>query len=199
MSVRPGLPRTADAGDLSSVAADVKGLLDDGRRDAAAERFGDIVRQWQGRANRLAYYYLGNAADADDAVQDAFVKVYGHMTTFRPELSFDAWFTRILVNTCLDRLRARRAAGSWVDLEGAGPLESREPSAERALISASAWRSVADAVRALPPRQREAFILCHVQQASPKEAAAALGMNHATFRVHLFRALRKLRGVLGAR
>jgi RNA polymerase sigma-70 factor (ECF subfamily) len=181
------------------VAAEIKEHLDAGRREAAAERFGDIVRQWQGRANRLAYYYLGNAADADDAVQDAFVKVYGHMTTFRPELSFDAWFTRILVNTCLDRLRARRAAGAWVELDGAGSLQSREPSAERALVSAAAWQSVAKAVRALPPRQREAFILCHVHDASPKEAAAALGMNHATFRVHLFRALRKLRGVLGAR
>ena len=90
------------------VAAEVKAHLDAGRREAAAERFGELVGLVQRRAVRLAYYYLANAADADDAVQDAFVKVYSHMTSYRSDQPFEAWFTRILVNTCLDRLKARR-------------------------------------------------------------------------------------------
>jgi len=77
-------------------------------------------------------------------------------------------------------------------------MASPEPSPERRLLAQSAWRTVAAAVHALPERQREAFVLCHVHDASPGEAAEALGMNPATLRVHLFRALRKLRAVLGA-
>lgn len=189
--------------DASAVAADVKALLEAGRREDAAERFGDLVALWQRRAVRLACYYLGNAADADEAVQDAFVKVYAHMTTFRADLAFDAWFTRILVNTCLDRLKSRKRTPGAApgDVQAADALEtmaSREPSPERRLLGESAWRSVADAVRSLPARQREAFVLCHLEEASPRDAAEILGMNAATLRVHLFRALRKLRGVLGA-
>lgn len=189
--------------DASAVAGDVKALLEAGRRDEAAERFGDLVTIWQRRAVRLAYYYLANAADADEAVQDAFVKVYAHMTSFRADLPFDAWFSRILVNTCLDRLKGRRrtpGAGPG-DVQAADALDamaSHEPSPERRLLAESAWQSVAAAVRDLPARQREAFVLCHLEEASPRDAAEVLGMNAATVRVHLFRALRKLRGVLGA-
>lgn len=200
MSVRPGSERvSAPPGQTSAAAADVQRLLDAGRRDEAAERFGDLVQLWQGRAVRLAYYYLGHAGDADEAVQDAFVKAYTHLSTYRPDLAFDAWFTRILVNTCLDRLKARRSgSAALVHLDDAGAVASGEPSIERRLTAAASWRAVAAAVRALPDRQREAFILCHVHEATPAEAADALGMNPATFRVHLFRALRKVRSVLGA-
>lgn len=205
MTGMPSAPQRAlvTTDDASAVAADVKGLLEGGRRDEAAERFGDLVALWQRRAVRLAYYYLGNAADADEVVQDAFVKVYAHMTSFRADLPFDAWFTRILVNTCLDRLKSRRRTpgAAPADVQAADALDampSHEPSPERRLLASSAWESVADAVRALPARQREAFVLCHLEEASPRDAAEALGMNAATVRVHLFRALRKLRGVLGA-
>jgi RNA polymerase sigma-70 factor, ECF subfamily len=193
-------PATDDA---SAVAADVKALLEAGRRDQAAERFGDLVGLWQRRAVRLACYYLGNAADADEAVQDAFVKVFAHMTSFRVDQPFDAWFTRILVNTCLDRLKSRRRTpgASPADVQAGDVLDampSHEPSAERRLLAESSWRAVTDAVRALPDRQREVFMLCHLEEASPRDAAETLGMNAATLRVHLFRALRRLRGVLGA-
>ena len=205
MTGMPSSPQRASVttDDASAVAGDVKALLEAGRRDEAAERFGDLVSIWQRRAVRLAYYYLANAADADEAVQDAFVKVYAHMTSFRADLPFDAWFTRILVNTCLDRLKGRRrtpGAGP-ADVQAADALDampSHEPSPERRLLAESAWQSVAAAVRSLPARQREAFVLCHLEEASPRDAAEALGMNAATVRVHLFRALRKLRGVLGA-
>ena len=205
MTGMPSAPTRAAAtsDDASAVAADVKGLLEAGHREAAAERFGDLVGLWQRRALRLAHYYLGNAADADEVVQDAFVKVYAHMTSFRADLPFDAWFTRILVNTCLDRLKSRKRTpgASPADVLADDALRAvpgHEPSPERRLLAESAWRAVSEAVRALPARQRDAFVLCHLEEASPRDAAEILGMNAATLRVHLFRALRKLRGVLGA-
>lgn len=193
------------APDPASVAAEVKALLDDGRRDEAADRFGVLVGTWQRRALRLAFHYLGNAADADDAVQDAFVKLFAHMTTYRADLSFDAWFTRILVNTCLDQLKARRRLPSWSgglhdsawDLADA--LPSAEPSAERRMLARDRWRAVADAVGRLPARQRDVFMLTHLDEQPPQAIAHILGMNAATVRVHLFRALRRLRSVLGER
>jgi RNA polymerase sigma-70 factor (ECF subfamily) len=135
-------------------------------------------------------------------VQDAFVKVYAHMTSFQADLPFDAWFTRILVNTCLDRLKSRRRTPGASPADVLAPtldtMPSHEPSPERRLLATSSWRAVTDAVRALPDRQRDVFVLCHLEEASPRDAAETLGMNAATVRVHLFRALRKLRGVLGA-
>lgn len=192
--------------DTSALAADVKRLLDAGDHEAAAERFGDLVRLWQRRALRLALHYLGNAADADDAVQDAFVKLYGHMTSYRADSPFDAWFTRILVNACLDRAKARSRARRWFlpaggdDAAQPGALETAVaagPSPERRLLVAAKWTELAAAVRTLPTRQRDVFLLCHLDQQAPSDVAAALGMSPATVRVHLFRALRKLRAALG--
>ena len=72
-----------------------------------------------------------------------------------------------------------------------------EASNERRLLAMERWAQVAKAVAGLPNRQRLVFTLCHLDERSPAEISAATGMSQATVRVHLFRALRKLRGVLG--
>lgn len=191
--------------DPAVLAAEVKGLLEAGRRDEAADRFGRLVEAWQRRALRVALHYLGNPADADDAVQDAFVKLYAHMTAYRADLSFDAWFTRILVNTCLDHLKARRRLPSWSGAlhtsaaDVAEALPSHEPSAERRLAARDRWRALTAAVEHLPERQRDVFVLTHLDDQPPHAIAQVLGMSPATVRVHLFRALRRLRSVLGDR
>ncbi len=193
---------TGPAPDPAALAAEVKALLGAGRRDEASQCFGQLVALCQRRALRLAFHYLGNAADADDAVQDAFVKLYAHMTTYRPDLSFDAWFARIVVNTCLDQLKARRRLPAWSAglhepaWDVAASLPTHEPSAERRMLALDAWRAVLDGVRRLPARQREVFVLTHLDEQPPQAIAQALGMSPATVRVHLFRALRRLRAVL---
>ena len=68
----------------------------------------------QRRASRIAFHYLRDAAEADEAVQDAFVKAYSHLSTFREELPFEVWFTRILINGCLDRIKARTRRERWL-------------------------------------------------------------------------------------
>ena len=72
-----------------------------------------------------------------------------------------------------------------------------EASNERRLLARERWAQVTRAVADLPNRQRLVFTLCHLDGRSPAEISAATGMSQATVRVHLFRALRKLRGVLG--
>lgn len=174
---------------------------------AAREAFADLVASYQRQAMRLALYLLRDAAEADEAVQDTFVKVFTHITSYREDLPFEAWFTRILANTCRDRQKARRrrerwevigfdrgdGAGSAVDLAhapGLGP--------EEALLVSERQRELMGAIDALPRRQRDILLLCHVEGHSPREAGEIAGLTESTVRVHLFRALRKLRGALEA-
>jgi RNA polymerase sigma-70 factor (ECF subfamily) len=197
----PDATRTSPA---STLAAEIKSLVEGGRRDEARERFGALVALLQRRALRIAFQYLRDAADADEAVQDAFVKVFLHIEQYRSDLSFDVWFTRILVNAALDRLKARGRQQRWIshstDDENGRPVEqvpATDASHERHLLGRERWQQVQQAVAALPDRQRLVFTLCHLDEQTPAEISAATGMSQATVRVHLFRALRKLRGVLG--
>jgi RNA polymerase sigma-70 factor (ECF subfamily) len=188
----------------SETAAAVKALVAAGNREAARERFADLVALQQRRAVRIAYHYLRDAHDADEAVQDAFFKVFTHITTYREDLPFEVWFTRILVNGCLDIRKARARRQRWVlplaSQPDALPPEpvAPQPGPEARLISTERARQVAAAVERLPDRQRTVFTLCHVAEQSTSDVSQALGVSEATVRVHLFRAVRKLRTLLAA-
>jgi RNA polymerase sigma-70 factor (ECF subfamily) len=189
----------------SAVAAEIKALVLAGEREAARDRFGSLVALLQRRALRIAYHYLRDAADADEAVQDAFVKVFLHIEQYREELSFDVWFMRILVNACLDRLKSRTRQQRWIaapldDAHDERPVEqaaATAPSTEHELLARERWNEVLNAVATLPERQRLVFTLSHLDERTAAEISEATGMSPATVRVHLFRAIRKLRAKLG--
>jgi hypothetical protein len=105
------IDRTKSGG--SEDARRVKALVLSGEMDRAHEAFADLVAAHQRQASRLALYLLRDVSDADEAVQDTFVKVFTHITSYREDLSFEAWFTRILANTCRDRKKARRRRERW--------------------------------------------------------------------------------------
>ena len=186
----------------SELAGAIKALVVAGNRDAARERFADLVASQQRRAIRIAYHYLRDAHDADEAVQDAFVKVFTHITSYREELPFEVWFTRILVNGCLDMRKARARRLRWaVPMSMPGDAPPPEPvaphdSVEDRLVSAERTREISAAVDQLPDRHRTVFTLCHIGEQSTAEVSQALGLSEATVRVHLFRAVRKLRTLL---
>ena len=185
----------------SDIAAAVKALILAGDREAAREKFSDLVATQQRRAVRIAYHYLRDAYDADEAVQDAFVKVFTHITTYREDLPFEVWFTRILVNACLDIGKARARRLRWVmpvsaqGDHGPDPV-ALQPGPEARLISSERAGQIAAAIEQLPDRQRAVFTLCHVAEQSTSDVSAALGVSEATVRVHLFRAIRRLRKLL---
>jgi RNA polymerase sigma-70 factor, ECF subfamily len=186
----------------SVVAGEIKALVVAGQRDAARDRFADLVVLQQRRAVRIAYHYLGDAYDADEAVQDAFLKVFTHITTYREELPFEVWFSRILVNGCLDLRKSRARRLRWSlpmsPAPDAVPIEppTPDPSPEDRLVRSDRARQIAAAVEQLPARQRTVFTLCQVAEQSTNEVSQALGVSEATVRVHLFRAVRKLRRLL---
>ena len=194
-ALAPQAPLSKD----SHLAAEIKRLVAGGERDVARERYGELVANQQRRAVRIAYQYLRDAHDADEAVQDAFVKVFTHITSYREDLPFEVWFTRILVNACLDLRKSRSRRLRWaVPMSATNEIAPAEPatpdpSPEQRLVSKERASEITAAVDALPDRQRTVFTLCHVAEHSTAEVSQALGLSEATVRVHLFRAVRKLR------
>ena len=187
----------------STLAAQVQDLLADGNDHMARDLFAQIVSRQQRRASRIAWHYLRDVAEADEAVQDAFVKAYTHIKSFQRNLSFEVWLTRILINGCLDRQKARTRRARWMTpvadagrrdqdtIERATRPSDRSPEAQ---LIAREWREqVMAAVNKLPDRQRLVFMLCHYSDHSTRDVAEMTGLNESTVRVHLFRAIRKLR------
>jgi RNA polymerase sigma-70 factor, ECF subfamily len=199
----------------AAAASAVKALQAAGEHADARERYAELVSRHQRRASRIAYHYLRDGAEADEAVQDAFVKAYQHLASFREELPFDVWFTRILINGCLDRIKARTRRERWLlPMTGrsvglgadSGPAERDMTervaagglSPEEALLGRERRRAIAAALAKLPERQRSVFVLSHVEGRTSREVSALTGLNESTVRVHLFRAIRKLRTLLAA-
>lgn len=187
-----------------SLAAEARAHVVAGRDDAARTTYEDLVIALQRRASRLAYFYLRDAADADEAVQDAFVKAFMNLRSYNDAMPFDAWFTRILVNGCLDRLKSRRRRWQWFSsLEAVRAREFRDPpttspSPEDMLIASEGRSTLGAAIDRLPERQRTVVLLTHLDGRTPSEISAITGLNESTVRVHLFRAIRRLRAWLAA-
>lgn len=186
------------------VAASVKACLAAGDAAGARALYGELVERHQRRATRIALYYLRDGADADEVVQDAFVKAYTHLESFEYGRSFEVWFTRILVNTCLDRMKSRRRRSRWMlaaeDLGDANPMtRAAVPghfSPEARTLAYERGASLRSAIARLPERQRTVVVLSQLEGATTREVSEMTGLRETTIRVHLFRALRRLRLLL---
>ena len=196
--------RPAPLSDDSRLAVEIRSLVGRGRMDEARQRFGALVALHQRRASRIAYQYLRDASEADEAVQDAFVKVFSHIADYRDAWPFEVWFTRILINGCLDRQKARSRRDRWfvpgeisIADEARHSAVSAPADPEHRLLARERRARINAAVRRLDGRQRTVFMLCHYGDCTPREVSAMIGLSESTVRVHLFRAARKLRGLLG--
>lgn len=193
--------------DDTRLAVEIRTLVSRGEMDEARERFAGLVSTHQRRALRIAFQYLRDAAEADEAVQDAFIKVFTHITSYRDAWPFEVWFTRILINGCLDRRKARARRERWFvpsddapeDIAREPGARSSEPDPESRLLARERRGTIAAAIDRLDGRQRTVFMLSHYGDCTPRDISAMTGINESTVRVHLFRAVRKLRGFLGGK
>lgn len=207
----PGAKRRAASpvvSDDTRLAVEIRTLLEHGEMDDARERYGGLVAAHQRRASRIAYQYLRDAAEADEATQDAFVKGFSHLTSYREAWPFEVWFTRILINGCLDRRKSRARRDRWfAPADAATGADETKPAfggagdldPEARLLARERRARLAAAIDRLDGRQRSVFMLCHFGDCSPREVSAMTGLNESTVRVHLFRAARKLRSFLGGK
>lgn len=169
---------------------------------AAACRAGDLhayerLYRLQGaRMRNLARNLLGTQSDAEDAVQETFLKVQRSITSFRGQSSFVTWTFRILVNTCHDLRRSRMRRKEFVPDEredAAMPVEARAPGGHPSLKLA-----LERAIAALTQQQRNVFLLYEVEGFHHAEIAAMLEITETASKNTLFQAKRNLRQTLEA-
>jgi len=161
-----------------------------------ASAFDVLVARWEDRIRGAAYRFLGSDEEARDVAQEAFLRAYQAIGTFKKEARFSSWLYQIATNLCRDRLRRRktRATVSLEALEESGPVmvETR-PGAHERLLQRDLARAVRRAVEELPEEQREVVILKEYQDLTFLEIAQALDVPVSTVKTRLYRGLGQLR------
>lgn len=152
---------------------------------------------------KLAYRIMGNESDADDVVQETFLRAYAKLKDFQWQASLRTWLCRIASNYCMDLLAKRKQeAAIAVPEDGfdAAALDriSAMPDPERLAMSGEAGRTVESAVADLTPRERAAFVMRHMHGCSIRDIGEALNLSDGSVKQYIFRAVRKVRAALGA-
>jgi RNA polymerase sigma-70 factor (ECF subfamily) len=167
--------------------------------------FESLVRKHERRVFRITLAVLGNAEDAEEAMQDAFVKAFRHIEQFRRESRFTTWLTRIAVNEALQKRQARKSTVSLDEISEAEvrvlPHRSYQwhEDPEKLYGKQEVRMMVEDAIRSLPPIYRETFVLRDVEGLRAEEAAEILGLTLPAIKSRLLRARLLMREALAAR
>lgn len=160
----------------------------------------EIMRRCNRRLYRAAWGILRDEQEAEDAVQDCYLKAFAALPGFRGEAALSTWLTRIAINEALMRRRKRRARAAAIG--NIIPLRPDEPAAEATEDPALSPESAAmraqlrpyleDAIGGLPEDQRAVFVLRALEELSVEETAQVLGVNPQTVRTRFLRARRRL-------
>src|SRR4029450_128105 len=156
-----------------------------------------LMRRHNRRLFRIARAALGNEADAEDALQEAYLSVYRSIAQFRGEASMSTWLSRMVLNECYARLRKSLRRLNIVPIVASDDMYSIETdghdSPDRAVGRSEMRALIERKLDALPEDLRIAFVLRTVEELSVEETAAALGVAEATVRTRHFRARSLLR------
>ncbi len=157
-----------------------------------------LMRRYNQRLYRAARAILRDDAEAEDVLQETYVRAYEHLKQFAGEAQFSTWLTRIAVNECLSRLRRRkRVAGLRSQRGEEAPtmdsLKSPEAGPDEQLLENETRCVLESAIDALPKSYRTVFVLREVEGMSTAETAAALDLTEETVKIRLHRSRRMLR------
>lgn len=171
------------------------------------DAFAQLVRAYDQNVLRLAMNLLRSPEDARDVYQEAFLRVYRNLHSFRFDCSFHTWLYRIVTNLCLDQLRKRkvRKEESSVVVTPEGPLDRMDAVQEervdgnpqRSLFSGELRTRIKEVLEQLTPRERMVFELRHYQGLRLRNIGEALGTTEEAAKNCLFRATQKMRAALG--
>lgn len=163
------------------------------------EAYGVLVERHSRTLFRLAYRMTGNAADADDVVQETFLRAYLKLDRFESRADFGTWIYRIAVHCALDKLNARnkdernRVVEENEDEREFVQVADAAPGPERLALSAEIGDLQRMAMQGLSTVERTAFVLRHFEEKSTDEIAAALNVDPNAAKQAVFRAVRKVR------
>lgn len=195
----------------SSTGSDETARLDVGQAVVRARRgepdvLSGLMRQHNRRMFRIARSILRNDAEAEDIVQDAFVKVFTELGTLREPGSVAAWLAKITANLAISRVRLLKRRGRVVlsdggltdgdSGDGPGDMDRDQPTPERLTAMGDVRRLLESAIDRLPDGFREVFMLRVVEQMPVEETASALGILAQTVKSRLHRAKAMLRSDL---
>jgi RNA polymerase sigma-70 factor (ECF subfamily) len=167
-------------------------------RAGDSDAFRLLVEQHSRLVFRVAYRMTGNEHDADDVVQETFLRAYKQLGRFEERANFSTWLHRIAVNCTLDLLRSRgrldrHYGGDPEEAEMMGAISSSDPQQDRLLLSAELRDHVTAAMEKLSGNERTAFVLRHFEGMPVEEIGKTLGIQVNAAKHTIFRAVRKLR------
>ena len=170
----------------------------DGLLSERAQELDSVVSRYLPMFYKMAFRFLGNMADAEDAVQDALLSAYKHLGQFRGQAQLSTWLTTIVTNAARMKLRRRDSYLSLDEEQGEDGLTLSErlpdskPSPEELCSAAEARDQLVEGVRQLSPKLRRTLQLRDIDGLTTKEAALVLGVPHGTVKAQLARARAKL-------
>ncbi|MBN1430855.1 MAG: sigma-70 family RNA polymerase sigma factor [Anaerolineae bacterium] len=154
------------------------------------ESFAELVETYQRSVYNLTYRMLGDAREAEDAAQEAFLRAYQHLSRYDPGRSFKTWLLSIASNYCIDRLRKRRL--TWLSIEEPLPphpaLSSNEVEPEEAVAIHERYDAIQAMLAELAPEYRAAVVFRYWYDMSYAEIAETLDTTESAIKSRLFRA-----------
>jgi RNA polymerase sigma-70 factor (ECF subfamily) len=163
------------------------------------DAYGALVVRHSASLFRVAFRITGNEADADDVVQEAFLRGYRKLDSFESRSNFGTWIYRIAVRCALDRIGGRKVDERHRVAEAADPEQDQVQVADHAagpdrlLLSGEIGALQEAAMHSLTPTERTAFVLRHMEDRTTEEIAAVLGVAPNAAKQAVFRAVHKLR------
>ena len=190
---------------MSAIATFIEGerAVGSGVFRERAQELDSVVSRYLPIFYKRAFRFLGNATDAEDAVQDALLSAYKHLGQFRGQAQLSTWLTTIVTNAA--RMQLRRRRGNYLSLDEeqgedgltfSEQLADSRPSPEEVCSTAEARDRLVEGVKLLSPKLRQAFQLREIDGLSTKEAALILGVPEGTVKAQLARARAKLAGII---
>jgi RNA polymerase sigma-70 factor (ECF subfamily) len=171
-------------------------------RTGDAEAFRQLVERHSRPIFRVAYRMTGNQHDADDVVQETFLRAYRQLDSFEERANFSTWVHRIAVNCSLDLMRVRGRHGKHLvpvsddEEHPERELASEAPQPDRLVLSAELQQHVSQALERLSGNERTAFVLRHFEGMPVEEIGRTLGIQVSAAKHTIFRAVKKLREAL---
>jgi len=184
----------------SKVAREDEHQLVAAAKSGDVKAFEELVNRYERKIFRLTMNITRNREDAEDAMQDAFLKSYSHLKTFQGDSRFYTWLVRIAANEALMRLRKRRPNQFSLDepIEGDDDLMPRElqdwgPGPEQRFVQTEMREILSGVIDELEPEYRTVFVLRDIEELSTEETADAIGISVPAVKSRLLRARLKLR------
>jgi RNA polymerase sigma-70 factor (ECF subfamily) len=175
-------------------------------RDGDNEAFRALVERHSRGLFHLAYRMTGSENDAEDIVQETFLRAYRRLDRFESRAGFGTWLHKIAANCALDLIRARKRHGELLDADATGGaggpaatemLTAEQLTAEQLVFGGELQQRVAAAMARLSVNERAAFVMRHQEKMSIDEIGRALGLRENATKQSIFRAVQKLRRALG--